>query len=210
MTPTVVGQALNFDDLVLSQPAVEHQTSHGAAHCSGAGRSHGSGRAGQGGMLDAVADRARRNCPTPPASWEDVAERGVSCGSPESLGLQECVSQFRAGRLTQPTPAAFAAGRGELSDGMSLEASAEHAETGSGGTQACVDGEADGVWREEEMGKGFTQLNMALDISNVIAEEEEEDVVEVRDAGGGGEEAVGSAQLNEALDVIDAQSALDR
>jgi len=205
MTPTFVGQALNFDDLVkflkstlhrllyskctraltccncwqrLSQPAVAPQTSRGAAHCGGASTTSGSDGAARGVMPNAMTDNARRTRPTSPtptcygggeresllgmilhnggsrASPEDEAkERALACASQENLGLQEFVSPLLA---------------------TCRQAHVEHAQTGIQGAQECVEGGADGVRREEEeeTGRGFTQLNIALDIST----EEENDI----------------------------------
>jgi hypothetical protein len=146
---------------------------------------------------------------------DEAKERALACASQENLGLQECVSQFRSGRQAPRTPRAprtpaahaHVAGRGEQLEplngtcplpGTCRQAHVENAQTGIQWAQECVDGGADGVWREEETGRGFTQLNIALDISN-----EENDIERTHSVHGEHiiETGRGFTQLNIALDI---------
>jgi len=146
---------------------------------------------------------------------DEAKERALACASQENLGWQECVSQFRSGRQTPRTPRAprtpaahaHVAGRGEPLEplngtcplpGTCRQVHVENVQTGIQGAQGCVDGGADGVWREEETGRGFTQLNIALDISNEESDIERtysiyrEHIIET---------GRGFTQLNVALDI---------
>ena len=132
-------------------------------------------------MENAMANDARRTCPTSPTCYgrappTPAAHAQVAGGGEPLKPLNE----------TCPLP------------GTCRQAHVGNAQTGIQGAQERVDGGADGVWREEETGGGFTQLNIALDISN-----EENDIEKTHSIHREPifETGRGFTQLNIALDI---------